>query len=1169
MLEHLPREGQVPGGEFLYTLGNPDSAMESQNQERAWKRGFWSLIATQFQGAFNDTALKNLVIFLILATGHRQSDREDLELAVGALFSIPFILFSMTAGYLADRYSKRTVAIATKILEIGIMVLALTGLARHNLVMELTAVFLLSTQAAFFSPSKYGLLPELLPQRLLSWGNGVLELGTFVAIILGSVAAGVMSDVFKGRHGWSGLVLLSFAAVGCLLSLGISRVPAADPSRKFNFNMFGELFGELAAIRRDRALWLAVVGNTYFWFLAALLQFNIFIYGKDILKISDTQGGLLQVAVAIGIGLGSLAAGYLSGNQIEYGLIPLGSVGLTLFSAALAFHGLPFYGVLSLLAALGFFAGFFAVPIAALIQHRPDETRKGKVLGVANLVSFVGVLGASVVYFLLQRQLHWQPPTVFLGTAIASAAATAYVLWLLPDSFLRLVLWFLTHTLYRIKVEGRENFPARGGALLVPNHVSMVDAVLLIAATDRPIRFLMFKGSFEHPLVKPFAKIMRVIPVASDLGPRDLIHSLREATNALKEGEVVCIFPEGQMTRIGQMLPFRRGMERIMKGVDAPIIPVHLDGVWGSIFSFERGRFLWKMPRKIPYPVTVSFGQPMPPTTTAVEVRRVVQDLGAEAYRHRKDRLRTLHRSFIRMARRHPFRFAMADGMTPRLNFGSALARAVALSRKLRRTWKGQPMVGILLPPSVPGALVNFAALLQGKVPVNLNYTASTEVLASCAKQCDLKTVITSRAFLEKVKLQVPGESIFLEDLAPSISLIQKFAALLFSRLLPVSWLERAAGSNHKITVDDTATIIFSSGSTGDPKGVMLSHYNVAANVDQIAQIFSLDSKDRILGILPFFHSFGFTGTLCLPAAVGMGVAYHPNPLDSRAIGALVNKYEITFLLATPTFLQMYTRRCTPEDFGSLQYVVAGAEKLPERISQAFEDQFGLRPLEGYGCTECSPVVSVNRRDFRAASFRQVGAKRGSIGHPLPGITVKVVDAETHQPVPFGQPGLLLVRGPNVMQGYIGRPEKTAEVLKDGWYNTGDIAVVDEDGFIRITDRLSRFSKIGGEMVPHIKVEDKLHELAGSTEQTFAVTGIPDEKKGERLFVLHTLPEDKLKDCLEKLAQADLPALWKPRADQFSRVDALPYLGTGKLDLRRIKEVAETAASPSAEVKKP
>jgi acyl-[acyl-carrier-protein]-phospholipid O-acyltransferase/long-chain-fatty-acid--[acyl-carrier-protein] ligase len=288
-----------------------------------------------------------------------------------------------------------------------------------------------------------------------------------------------------------------------------------------------------------------------------------------------------------------------------------------------------------------------------------------------------------------------------------------------------------------------------------------------------------------------------------------------------------------------------------------------------------------------------------------------------------------------------------------------------------------------------------------------------------------------------------------------------------------------------------------------------------------------------------------------------VGVVFHPNPLEARAIGALVARYGVTFLLATPTFLQAYIRRCAPEEFGSLQFVMTGAEKLPERVAIAFEDQFGIRPLEAYGCTECSPAVTVNARDYRAAQFRQVGAKRGSIGRPLPGITVRIVDPDTRQPLPLGQTGLLLVRGPNVMQGYLGRPEKTAEVLHDGWYNTGDIAEEDDDGFIRITDRLSRFSKIGGEMVPHIKVEDKLHELAGSTEQVFAVTSVPDEKKGEKLIVLHTLAPEKLQEVVAQLNQSELPPLWRPRADQFMHVDALPYLGTGKLDLRRMKELAQ------------
>ncbi len=1124
--------------------------------EQNWRLGFWSLIATQFQGAFNDNGLKFFVIFLILGTHPTDSQKDFLVFVIGNLFALPFLLFSMAGGFLADRFSKRNVAMATKIFEVSAMLFAMYAFTRGNSRMAFAVIFLASTQAAFFGPAKYGLLPELLPDKLLSWGNGILELTTFLAIIAGAVIGPLLAQTFQGREAIAGLIFGACSLFGLTASLGISRVPPADRSRRFRFNIFGDLKKQVQLVRPDRALHLAIVGNTYFWFLGALLQFVIVFYGREILHLDETHSGYLQAALAIGIGIGSYAAGLLSAGKIEYGLIPLGAMGMSLFALAISFHGLTFLQVLLLLGALGFAGGFFVVPVNALIQHRPEENHKGSVIAFANFLSFVGVIVASAIYSGFTHYLHVGLASFFLWTAAMSLAATVYVLYLLPDSLLRLLLWISTNTLYRLDVQGRENVPARGGALLTPNHVSMADAVLLIASIDRPIRFLMFRGSYEHPLVKPFAKIMGVIPIASDQGPREMIHSLRLATEALKNGETVCIFPEGQMTRIGQMLPFRRGMERIIKGVDVPIIPVNLDGVWGSIFSFAGGRFLWKFPRKIPYPVRVTFGKPLPPTASSQEVRRAVQDLGAEAFARRKKRMHTLPESFIYSARRHPWRFAMADGQRPKLSWFSALTGALVLARRLEKQWHGQEMVGILLPPSVPAALVNYAAMLMGKVPVNLNYTVSNDTLASCAQQCSLKTVITARVFLEKVKIQPPGETIFIEDVAKGAGFGERLAAALAAGLLPARAVARFAGCHHPASLDDMATIIFSSGSTGDPKGVMLTHYNIASNVEQLQQVFMLHAEDRIMGILPFFHSFGFTGTLCLPAATGMGVVFHPHPLDSRAIGALVNKYRVTMLLATPTFLHAYTRRCTPEDFGSLRFVMAGAEKLPDRISQAFEDHFGIRPHEGYGCTECSPAVAVNTIDFRAASFRQVGAKRGSIGHPLPGITVKIVDPDTLQPVGVDEPGLLLVRGPNIMRGYLNKPEKTAEVLHDGWYNTGDVARMDEDGFIRITDRLSRFSKIGGEMVPHIKVEDILQELAGVSEQTFVVTAVPDEKKGERLIVLHTLDESRLEACLAKLGKSDLPALWRPRKEQFLRIENLPYLGTGKLDLRKARGLA-------------
>jgi len=1118
-------------------------------------------MATQFQGVFSDNAHKMLVLLPMLAAAQDAAQREKLNFIVNGLFSVPFIFFSMTGGWLADRFSKRSVTISTKVFEAAVMLLATLALFLRNMPLLFVCIFLVSTQAALFGPTKYGILPELLPQKRLSWGNGVLELTTFLAIIFGIVAGSALAAQFSGQLAWGGMILIVLALAGLASSFGVADVPAADPVKKLRWNFLADLAAQVRLIRQDHVLWLAVIGNTYFWFLGALLQNNIVFYAKDVLHAGETQTGYLYASVAIGIGIGSMAAGLLSRGKIENGLIPIGAIGMTLFGALLFWGVRTYWHVAANLALLGFFGGFFIVPINAMIQHRPDADKKGGIIGAANLISFIGIFGAAGVYYALQTWGGYTPPAIFLLASALTLLATIYLLWLLPEALIRMVFVFLTNTIYSIRVEGRDNIPEKGGALFVCNHMSFVDALLLTASTDRPIRFLMFQGIYDHPIVKPFAKISGSIPISSMLRPRDMIRSLRAATEAIQAGEVVCIFAEGQITRIGQLLPFRRGFERIMKGVEAPIIPVHLDGVWGSIFSFEQGRFLWKLPKSIPYRTTVSFGKPMPPTATAMEVRQAVQELHTEAYAFRRAQMKPLGRAFLRTARWHPFRFFMADPRVPKLNFFGALVKTLFLAERLKPLWRGQEMVGLLLPPSVPGALVNLAAVLMGKIPVNLNYTASDSVIAACAAQCKLETVITSKAFLEKVKLTVPGRAVMLEFLFKDPPTTEKVVALWRALFLPSGVLEHALENAKKTALDDLATIIFSSGSTGDPKGVMLTHYNILSNVEQAGQAFSLQADDRILGILPFFHSFGFTVTIWLPAVLGVGAVYYPNPLDAQAIGAMVREHAVTFMVATPTFLQAYTRRCQPEDFGSLNYVIVGAEKLPERTAQAFEDKFGIKPLEGYGCTECAPVVAVNTRDFRAPGFRQVGGKRGKIGHPLPGVSVRIVDPDSMQPLPLGTPGLMLVRGPNVMKGYLGRPEKTAEVLRDGWYATGDIAAIDEDGFITITDRLTRFSKIAGEMVPHLKVEEKLHELAGAVEQTFVVTGVPDGKKGERLVVLHTLSGEKAKEVAEALAKSDLPNLWIPRANQFFNVEKLPYLGSGKLDLRRAKEEALALAA--------
>ncbi len=1114
------------------------------------------MIATQFQGAFSDNAYKNVITLIALATAVSVDQGNERVSIIGALFILPFLLFSMYGGFMADRFSKRSVAVGTKLLEVGIMILATVAFFSGQLSWSMAILFLMGAQSAIFGPTKYGILPELLPESRLSWGNGILEMTTFLAIIFGTVAGAAMVESFKNAPYIAGFILVCLALAGTLTSLGISRVRPAAPSARFRPNFVGEVFHYAREARRDRVLWLAVLGSVYFWLLGYLLQIDVVLYGSRTLQLPETRIGYLLAAVALGIGLGSFLAGHLSGNKIEYGLIPLGAVGITIFTFLMSLPGWGFWSSIWLLATLGFSAGFFIVPLNAMLQQRPPKEIKGAIIAMANLLTFVGMLIAAGILWFVTVPLGLTAPQVFLFGSLMTLAATVYVVWLLPDSLVRLILWMLTHTLYRIRVLGAENIPEKGGALFVANHVSFVDAMMLIASTDRFVRFLMEQEYYEHPLIKPLAKVLRVIPVSGRSGPRDLLRALREASNSIRDGEIICIFAEGQITRTGQLLPFRKGFERIMKNVDAPIIPVYLDRLWGSIFSFEKGRFLWKLPPRIPYPVTVTYGQPLPSTATSEEVRQAVQELGTEASGCRKADQQPLQRAFLGQARRHPLRFAAADGLNPKVTCLGLLTRSVFLARRLLPHWRDQGMVGLLLPPSVAAATANVAALLSGRVPVNLNYTLPPAALESCLSQCSVKTVVTSERFLEKLRMPPPGGAVYLEDIAATRSWRSLVTSAICAALLPAGLLERLLGASGSHSPDSLAAILFSSGSTGDPKGVMLSHFNIASNLEAMRQVFEVSSGDRVVGILPFFHAFGLTGSLWFPLLTGMGAVYHPTPFDARTIGGLTIRYKGSILLATPTFLQSYLRRCQPEDFGSLRLVITGAERLSEPLADAFEARFGVRPMEGYGCTECSPIVAVNVPHYRAAGFYQVGKKEGRIGHPLPGVSVRIVDPQSFEILPPGNKGLLLVRGPNVMQGYLGQPEKSGQAFRDGWYVTGDLALMESDGFLTLEGRLSRFAKIAGEMVPHQKVEELLQELSGQDEPVVAVTSVPDARKGERLVVLHTLEAGKLEEVRSRLASVGLSNLWIPSSDSFFQVETIPLLGTGKLDLRRIRREA-------------
>jgi acyl-[acyl-carrier-protein]-phospholipid O-acyltransferase/long-chain-fatty-acid--[acyl-carrier-protein] ligase len=690
-----------------------------------------------------------------------------------------------------------------------------------------------------------------------------------------------------------------------------------------------------------------------------------------------------------------------------------------------------------------------------------------------------------------------------------------------------------------------------------------MDGLFMVAATDRPVRFLVDAGIFKHGLLKLGIHIMGGIPVSPKLGPDEINRALRAAGDALDHGEVVCIFPEGQITRTGSLQGFRRGIERIAAERDGVIVPVHLDRVWGSIFSREKGRFFFKMPKRIPYPITVAYGDPLPTSATANDVRNAVADLGAEAWEMRKRDRTTLHRRAIRVLRRRPWKLQFADATKPNVSRFTALVGAIVLARKLAPLWHDQDTVGVMLPPSVGGALVNIAASICGKTIVNLNYTIGEAGMASAVRQARLKSVVSAKVFCAKADVRLPQKTtdIWLAEVAETIGRRDRIVAILLALFAPIRLIERACGNRRPQRVDNIATIIFSSGSTGEPKGIPLSHFNINANVEQVAQVFRPEPTDRLLGILPLFHSFGAMA-LWFSVNRKMPTAFQPNPLDAQAVGKIVARYRITLMLATPTLLSIYTRGCKATQFGSLRLVVAGAEKLTDVVRDAFEDRFGVRPFEGYGATECAPAIAVGTPDFRAPGFYQPGSRRGYIGQPLPGLAVKVVDPETYERLGPDEEGLVLVTGPNVFDGYLRRPELTEKAFHDGWYITGDIGKQDRDGYLAITDRASRFAKIGGEMIPCCVVERALHHAAGEDKQTFAVTVLRDPRRGEKLAVVHTWDGD-IDTLLDKARADGLPNLFTPKPRDFHRVSELPTLGTGKTDLRGVKELAEGGGEES------
>lgn len=1118
------------------------------------------LLMAQAQVAFNDNAARFMLVGLAQAV--LPADRAALVISsLAVILILPFVFMAPLVGWIADRFPKQKVLHAAMVLQIGVMLWIVAAIASRQLMLAVAGFALLSIQSCIFSPAKQGILKELVGAERLGSAAGLMGGLSILSVLLGMVSGGLLFDRLAKETGdpWQGALQATWiftagAVAAWLIFLGIRRTES-QTSEPFTSKILVSHFAYIADLWREKPLRLAALGIAFFWAFGGVINLSVIQIGRD---LNQGQIGSVSISVLLlfvigaGMAAGSVVAAVFCRKRIELGLVPVGAVGLmaSILAAGVVPMDSPVFR--PSLFALGFFAGIFTVPLNAYLQARAEDARRGRVLAALTLLVDTGGLAAIALQYALGEVLGLSAPQQFLVMVLPSLAVAGYVLWLLPESLLRLSTMLIAKCVYRVKARGAENIPAQGGVLLIANHVTYVDAVILQLVCPRPIRFVAYETLHRNFWIGWAVKILGVIPIS----PRHAKDAVRAVAELLKRGEAVCIFPEGQLTRTGTLQGLRKGFELMARQGEAPVLPVFLDSLWGSIFSYADRRYFWKIPRQWPYVARVVFGKPIPPDQArAVDAWRTLLDLGEEAFELRPELERHLGLASIQALGSSPWRAFLVDRTSGRrtLSRGEVLAAALALSQRWKRSLQGG-RVGVVLPPGAGGLIANLALVLAGKIPVNLNFTAGRAAIESCLRRAEIETII-SAGILQKKLTDFPWPAHTI-DVAREMAVCGKPAMagwLAAVWMLPSGWIASLAGAP-RTGGRNEAALLFTSGSSGEPKGVVLSHRNILGNVTQFAATNLIDRHDTLLGCLPLFHSFGFTATLWYPVLRGVPITTLPSPLESRNVGAAVSEEKVTVLMATPTFLRAYLRKIDAREFASLRMAVAGAEKMPADLGRAFVEKFHVPVMEGYGLTETSPVVSANVPD----PGREVnpGTRTGSVGRLMPGLTARIVDPETGEPRSLLETGMLWLRGPNIFSGYLGDEAKTRQVLHDGWFITGDLARFDEDGFLFIEGRLSRFSKIGGEMVPHGTVEEAVARALGMGDgdaPAVAVVGIPDEAKGEALVLLTCadLAADSLR---EKLAAAGLPNLWIPRI--IRRVDKLPMLSTGKLDLKGCEALA-------------
>lgn len=1121
-------------------------------------RRFLPLFVTQFLGAMNDNVFKNALVILLLYRVAEQAglNGQILVTIAAGIFILPFFLFSATAGQIADKFEKSALIRRIKLAEIAIMGLAVAALFAGDIWFLLGVLFLMGSQSAFFGPLKYAILPDHLAKDELIAGNALIEAGTFLAILVGTVIGGLLVLQVNGIA-WIAATVLTLAVIGWGGSRYIPVAAPADPALRITANFLSETWRIVARSAEQRSVFLSILGISWFWLVGATFLAQFPALARDVLGGDATVVTLFLTVFSVGIGLGSLLCNRLLKGQIDARYAPLGALGISVFmldlygavagvtppdtlmnAAAFVAHAAN-WRILADLLLVSVSGGLYIVPLYAMVQTRSDQAERSRMVAANNIINALFMVGGSLIAAALLAA-GLSVPALFLIVACANFVVVVYICGLLPDVLLKACLGWILRRAYRVEIRGAENVAALGPrAVIVANHVSFLDAALLAAFLPGRPTFAVNTQIAERWWLKPFLRFFDALPV----DPTNPL-AVKTMVKAVAEGRHCVIFPEGRITVTGALMKVHEGPGMIADKADAEILPVRIDGAQFTPFSRLRGKVRLRWFPKI----TLTF---LPPrkidVADGITGRDRRKQIGLKLYDELSDLIfetrpqdQTLFDALVDARGIYGGGATIAEDTARKpMTYNGLITAALALGRRLAAETRPHERVGVFLPNSL-GVLATFFGLqAYGRVPAMLNYSAGAANLLAACKAAELRSIVISRRFVELAKLgdtvaalEKDHNLIWLEDIRGEIGPGARLLAFLAARL--ARW--RASPASPQ----DPAAVLFTSGSEGTPKGVVLSHANILSNCYQLAARVDFNASDRVLNALPVFHSFGLTGGTILPVLFGIHTFLYPSPLHYRVVPALAYDMNATIMFGTDTFLSGYARVAHAYDFYSIRHVFAGAEKVKPETRDTWADRFGLRILEGYGATETAPALATNTpMHFRA----------GTVGRLLPGIRYRL------EPVPgIDAGGRLLVAGPNVMRGYL-RAENPGvlEPVSEGWYDTGDIVEIDDEGFVKIAGRMKRFAKIAGEMVSLGAAE----ALASAVwpGHSHAVVTLPDPRKGEQIVLVTDCPDADTAALTAAGREKGIAEIMVPRT--IRKVDSVPVLGTGKTDYVAVQKLAE------------